>query len=206
MNNKVITSIIGLIAVAGLIFGVTAFNKPVQVSSVKTVVGDKGEKGDKGDKGDRGIQGLTGQSGKTVVGAVAGPDTYFPYVANNDLQKFGQTRGLVTATTTVCAIQSPVSTSTLDFASVKFIVGSTTAATITLAKAATPFATTTILNTQALAANAQGTFMASSTNLFATGLIGDVIFAPSQWFVVGMAGGIGTFSPVGSCSAEFIRN
>lgn len=145
------------------------------------------------------------------VKAVSGPDTYFPYVANNDLQKWGQTKGLVTSTTTVCAFQSPVSTSTLTFASVKFTVGSSTNTTITLAKAASAFATTTILTEASLSANAQGTFMATGTPLLTTGLIGNLVFAPSQWFVVGMAdatpkAGTNAFSPVGSCSVEFVRN
>lgn len=204
--NKVFTSLVGIIAVVALVVGVQAYSKPVPVQSVKTVVVEKGAKGDKGDKGDRGEQGIAGRDGKVSVGAVTGPDTYFPYVANNDLQKWGQTRGLSTATTTVCAIQSPVSTSTLVFGSVKFIVGTTTASTVTLAKAATAFATTTVLNRQALATSTQGTFLASSTSLLASGLINDNVFAPNQWFVVAMEGGTGTFSPTGSCSAEFVRN
>ena len=138
-----------------------------------------------------------------IVGAVSGPDTYFDYVANNDLQKFGQTKPLTTATTTVCAIKSPTATSTLIFGSVKFTVSSTTASTVTLAKATTAFATTTSLGSASVGASAQATVVSKKTAAGGDGL--DETFAPDTYFVVSMAGGVGTFSPTGSCSAEFVR-
>lgn len=138
------------------------------------------------------------------LGAVSGPDSYFSYVANNDLQKYGQTVQLRTATTTVCAIKSPAATTTLALAGVRFAVSSTTASTVTIAKAATAFATTTALASVALSANAQGTVVASTTATGAT-LDGTNVFAPNTFLVVGMSGGTGTFSPVGTCSAEFVR-
>lgn len=105
-------------------------------------------------------------------------------------------------TTTVCAVQSPNATSTLTEASTLFTVSSTTASIVTIAKAATAFATTTLLGqAYTIAANAQATIAASSTTANATAQ--DYVFAPSQWVVVGMAGGTGTFSPVGVCTAEF---
>lgn len=141
---------------------------------------------------------------QSPLGSVVGPDSYFEYVANNDLQKYGQTVTLRTATTTICAIKSPAATSTLTFAGVKFAVSSSTASTVTLAKATTAYATTTqIGNLVAIAANGQSTILATSTaaNIIAQ----DTVFAPNTFFVVGMAGGVGTFSPTGSCSAEFVR-
>lgn len=106
------------------------------------------------------------------------------------------------ATTTVCAIQSPNATTTLTEASTLFAVSSTTASTVTFAKAATAYATTTLLGqAYAVAANAQATIVASSTTANATAQ--DYVFAPLQWVVVGMAGGTGTFSPTGVCTAEF---
>jgi hypothetical protein len=138
------------------------------------------------------------------LGGVSGPDTYFPYTANNNLQKYGETKGLTTATTTVCAIKSPSATSTLVFGGINFQTSSTTATTVTLAKAATGFATTTALNTLSLGANAQGAQIATSSTA-AVGVVSNNIFGPNEYFVVGMAGGIGNFSPVGTCSAEFVR-
>lgn len=140
---------------------------------------------------------------QVAVGAVSGPDTYFDYVANNNLRKFGQRRALITGTTTVCAIKSPSATSTLVYAGVNFTTSSTTATVVTLAKATTAFATTTALNTLSLSANAQGGQIATSS-LASVGVVGNNIFAPNTYFVVGMQGGVGTFSPAGSCGAEWL--
>lgn len=132
------------------------------------------------------------------VGSVTGPDAYLPYTANNDLQTFSETRKLATATTTVCAVKSPGATSTLAFGGVRLDVSSTTASTVTLAKASTAFATTTALGFATVSANAQAAVVATST-------ADSFVFAPNTYFVVGMAGGTGTFSPSGSCSAQFVR-
>ncbi len=100
------------------------------------------------------------------------------------------------ATTTVCAIQSPNATTTLGFFSANFTTGTTTASTITMASAKNAFATTTVLGgSLSMAANSQATFIASTTP--------GTIYAPLTWFVVGMAGGAGNFSPVGACNASF---
>jgi hypothetical protein len=135
-----------------------------------------------------------------TVGAVVGPDTYFPYVANNDVQEYSTRQGLNTATTTVCSIKSPAATSTLRVGAVTLTTSSTTASIVTLAKATTAYATTTALSRLALAANAQATHFAS-TSAGST----DIIFSPNTYFVVGMEGGAGTFSPVGACTAVFTR-
>lgn len=120
-----------------------------------------------------------------------------------ELREWSYKRSFTTGTTTVCAIQAPGATSTLLYGGVKFTVSSTTASTVTLAKASTAFATTTNLNRQAVAANAQATILSTSTPLLATGAINDLVFAPNTYFVVGMEGGTGTFSPEGSCFAQF---
>jgi hypothetical protein len=110
-----------------------------------------------------------------------------------------------TATTTVCAIQSPNATSTLVYGSAMFTVSSTSASTVNMARATTAFATTTSLGNGIFAANAQGTVIASTTpSSVATD--GSQVFPPSTWFVVGMTGGTGTFSPTGYCSAEWNVN
>lgn len=107
------------------------------------------------------------------------------------------------ASTTPCAMVSPASTSTLAYARVALSIASSTATTITLAKATTAFATTTALAPDtAVAAGAQSTVVASST------LISSVrIFAPNTFVVFGIAGGTGgVSSPVGSCDATFISS
>lgn len=198
--------IVGLVAVAALVVGGLAYTKTPEV-----MVGSQGKQGIQGVQGERGPVGPAGKDGRDGkdasprLGAVSGPDTYFEYTANQNLQKYGLTRGFTSATTTVCAIKSPAATSTLVFAGVNFTTSSTSASVVTLAKAATAFATTTALNTLTLAANALGAQIATSS-IATVGVAGNNIFAPNQYFVVGMQGGVGgTFSPVGTCSAEFVR-
>ncbi len=137
------------------------------------------------------------------VGAVSGPDIPFPYIAVNGVAKYYNRKPFLTATTTVCAIKSPNATSTLSKDSgVRMNVSSTTASTVTLAKATTPFATTTLIGSSVVvAANAQADLTASTTAAQDAATVG--LFAPNTYFVVGMAGGVGTFSPSGDCHADF---
>ena len=109
------------------------------------------------------------------------------------------------ATTTPAAIRSPLTaTSTLIFGACNFDVSSTTAMTITLAKAATAFATTTVLASEALATGLQATIVASTTP--SVSIDGTRVFGPGEWFVMGMAGGTGNFSPTGACDVGWIVN
>lgn len=130
-----------------------------------------------------------------TAGAVSGPDLGSYAKIGGVVLRGSYTNQLNQATTTVCAIQSPVATSTLVMGSVQLSVSSTTASTVTIARATTPFATTTSLGSSVIGANAQGYLVASTT--------GNHIFPPSTYLVVGMAGGVGTFSPTGECSALF---
>lgn len=119
----------------------------------------------------------------------------------NGAEVYLESKALTTATTTVCAIKSPAATSTLTFGAVNFVVSSSTAATIHLAKATTPFATTTSLGSVTLGAGAQGMVVASTSP--AAGAA--TVFSPNTYLVVGMQGGVGTFSPTGRCTATFTR-
>lgn len=132
-----------------------------------------------------------------ATGAVSSPDLGSYAVIGGNVLRGGSTKSLTQATTTVCAIQSPSATSTLVTGSIKLAVSSTTAATVTIAKSANPYATTTSLGAVTIAANAQGQAVASTT--------GSHIFSPNTYLVVGMAGGIGTFSPTGECRALFME-
>lgn len=109
---------------------------------------------------------------------------------------------LTAATTTVCAIQSPAATSTLMGGGLLLTVSSTTASTVTIAKAANAFATTTLIREASVSANAQASILAASTTLSALEQT-NRIFEPSYWLVFGMSGGTGTFSPTGVCTATF---
>lgn len=140
-------------------------------------------------------------NGTTVVeklGAVSSPDILSPYFSVGGVRQWaGRTDSLSQATTTVCAIQSPAATSSLLYGSIKFSVGTTTNTIVHMAKAAGPTATTSSLGLFALASGAQGQGTASST--------GNHIFSPNTWFVVGMQGGTGTFSPTGTCEAIWVE-
>jgi len=141
----------------------------------------------------------------TPVGAVSSPDIMSPYFSFGGVRQWSaHTASLAQATTTVCAIQSPVSTSTLEYASIRFSVSSSTASTVTIAKAATAYATTTSLASASVSANAQATVISKRTAAGGDAL--DETFGPSPWLVVGMAGGVGTFSPTGVCQATWIEN
>lgn len=113
-----------------------------------------------------------------------------------------------TATNTPCAFRSPAATSTLRFGAYK--ISSTSAATLVLdiGKATTPFATTTSLGSAAVAADAQGTYLASTTpsGVAAGQTILDAawVFAPSTYFVVKVGGtAAGMAQTGGSCVAEW---
>jgi hypothetical protein len=132
-----------------------------------------------------------------ITAAVSSPDVNSPYFSFGGVRRWaGHTENLTAATTTVCAIQSPAATSTLLSANIRLDVSSTTASIVTMAKANSAFATTTNIGSTGVVAGAQATIIASTTptaNL--------TVFSPNQWFVVGMAGGTGTFSPSGVCQA-----
>ena len=141
-----------------------------------------------------------------TVGAFASPDSPSPYFSFGQLRRWNEKRAFLTGTTTVCAIKSPVSTSSLDLKATgaRFDVSSTTASVVTIAKATTPFATTTLIGNQySIGANVQATILASTT---ATQQVAGVdVLAPNTYIVFGMQGGTGTFSPSGTCQASFIE-
>lgn len=140
-----------------------------------------------------------------VVGSVSSPDIQSPYFSFGGVRQWaGKSDSLIQATTTVCAIQAPAASSTLMLASLHLSVSSTTASTITIAKSATPYATTTIFGSQmAVAANATATIIASTTPVAAAG--GVTQFNGGEYVVFGMQGGIGSFSPSGTCQAVFVQ-
>lgn len=157
-------------------------------------------------------------SPSVAVGSANGPDLGSPYFIVGGLTEWkwkltlNSVNPKTQATTTPCAIQSPNATSTLGQAFVTFTTGTTSATVITIAKAATRYATTTVIgNSIAIAAGAQSTVSATTTT--ANGNANDRVFAPNQWLVVGVAGAItsgdaaGTgYKPVGRCGATWTEN
>ena len=137
------------------------------------------------------------------LGSVTGPDSSFECETHNGLQSCFAYSKMRQATTTVCALKSPSATSTIvGFADggigATFKVSSTTASVLTVATSTTAFATTSMLLRQPIAANAQLSVVSTTTPAN-----GGIVLPPNTYLVFGMEGGVGTFSPVGTCSAAF---
>jgi len=134
-----------------------------------------------------------------IVGALSGPDIPYKYLTVGGLTTYYSSMKANTATTTPCAMQSPIVTSSLAFASARFsVVSSTAATTVSFRKSATAYVTTTALTGDlGVASNVK------MDRVLYTASSSDFIFEPSQWVVVGVQGGTGTFSPTGGCNAEW---
>lgn len=109
-----------------------------------------------------------------------------------------------TATTTLCAFRAPASaTSTLERAVVQFNHASSSAVVVYIAKAVSPFATTTNIVTEPLGAAAKGTLVLNATTTL--DMDAATVFAPGTYLNVGIQGGdIGGMTglaPDGLCQA-----
>lgn len=145
------------------------------------------------------------------LGSVSSPDLASPYFSYGGTRHWGASLGkmggdLAQATNTVCALLSPVSTSTLRFGAIRLgTTPTTTGATIiTLAKSATAFATTTVLGSFTVQGGATAGIVASTTQTEKD------VFAPNTYFVVGIQGGTSpgvvqmpVYSASGSCEANW---
>lgn len=124
------------------------------------------------------------------------------FVINGATTTVKKTTSLNSATTTICALQSPAATSTLSDATIRLSVSSTTASTLTFAKDSDGNGSSTPFHAVSVAAGAQVT-----ADLLATTTTAGVLnytFGPSEYFTVTMAGTPGTFSPTGVCQAVFV--
>lgn len=139
-----------------------------------------------------------------TVGAVTGPDSFFPCETHDGIQRCFTRYALVISTTTPCTIQSPSGTSTLIAASIKIDTATSVATTIHVAKSTLRNATTTLLNSAALASGARGTLLASTTGEQAEMADSNIIFAPNNFLNFGVFGGTGTSDNItGVCQATF---
>lgn len=198
--------VIGIVAVAALVVGVVAYNKPVEHA-----VGAQGAQGIQGPKGDRGAIGPQGPAGKDAsrLGSATGPIFPFPYISVGGVKSWFSNGTFLQGSTTVCSLQSPVATSSLRFASIQPTSATSTAVTITASKA-TNLATSSgaIIATSTIAANALGNLPVATTTAMADSALGrltlsDRVFAPSTYLNVSYTGGQGGFNVSGSCIAEW---
>lgn len=142
------------------------------------------------------------------LGAFPGPDINSPYLSVNGVEKWYNTKSLNTATTTPCAIRSPLSaTSTLAAASLRISTGTTTETAWTAARATTAFATTSVLTEYTLVSGVQGVMVAttSPTHTSVGKVDADNVFGPGQWLVWGVKNiaNLTTDKLLGTCTATF---
>lgn len=155
-------------------------------------------------KGNSVVQQIVGGAGG--AGPDSGADSYSYAGVRTEL--VGGRKGLITATTTPCTFKTPSATSTLLNATLTVTQGTTTDTTIwTLAKATTPFATTTKLGAWSLTGGLKGSMVASTTPAGASPTVDDsyLVFAPNTYLVWGIAGTVpaDTSKLTGFCQAEF---
>lgn len=171
MTNNLTNKIIGVVAVLALVIGVASYSK----------------------NGSNPVS--------QMVGSVTGPEVFSPFFTINGVRQEFRKQGLVSATTTPCAIKSPASTSTLVSSRLNISTATSTDGVFTFATSSTPFATTTVLFTFGQPANLTRTFqfIASTTN--ASGTAQTV--APNTYFVFGVSGLPYGYTYGGTCDAIF---
>lgn len=134
-------------------------------------------------------------------GSLAGPDIPSPYLNWGGVQEYRASSGLNQASTTVCTLQSPAATSTLQFASVQITGATTTALTYSIARDPQVATYGTAIGTDYIVAGgAQDTIIASTSPAAGNA----VRFAPNTYLNVKYAGANGALNVlVGSCKAAW---
>ena len=152
------------------------------------------------------------------LGALVGPDIPYQYLSVGGFRTISLSSGLNTASSTVCAFK-PAATSTLSFASLQVLTGTSTTLVWDIGKSTNPTATTTGFLATAgvsLTGGKQGTIVASTSmnGTSDTGLDGRTVFGPNDWLVMKYGGeasqltaGAAKYNSLaGSCKAEFKVN
>ena len=159
------------------------------------------------------------QRAEAPTGA-ASPDISSPYFSYGGVRHWGATVStLDQATTSICRIISPFSTSTLQVASVQITTGSTTPLVFEIAKSTLPSATTTRLlyasTTPGYPTFTAQTGVATTTTqeittrsaIARTATWEDMIFAPNTYLTVKVGGAKGALNVLeGSCKATWVQN
>ncbi len=129
---------------------------------------------------------------ETPKGAVAGPDTYFPYVANNDVKIYSYSQNFTNLSSTTCSFKTPNATTSLQNFTLRAdkIASSTV---FEIGTASTPQATTTLL--AGSYTKAAGTQLAMETGTTSPAYI----LAPNVWLTAKVGGG----SIAGTDSSKF---
>lgn len=135
-----------------------------------------------------------------VVGSATSPDISSPYFSFGDVRQWAVRSSLITASNTVCSLQSPVSTSSLLFASIRLETSTSSASELQFSKGTSPSGTSTLLSANIYKVGANG-----SAEITASSSLSGTLFAPSTYLTVGMVGATqGTVSPTGACQAIWV--
>lgn len=147
-------------------------------------------------------QTIVQKDGRPAVGALSGPDISSPYLRWGGVQRVqARTEAMNAASTTICSIQSPSSTSTLEFVAFQPSTATTAAVTIRAYKSVSKWITTTNLAQAGFSASSLDALMSTSTGVGANG-----IFSPDTYLVftsTPTAGGAGAYTAVGACQAAW---
>lgn len=148
------------------------------------------------------VQPVTQQFGGTS------PDFASPYISIGGISEWYSRSSTLVSSTTPCAIQSPIATSTLqqgsfDFSSSTATGGPNTTTRVTIAKSATAFATTTTLAQISMSSPVMNFPLIASTTPPA-GSANTLVFQPNTWLVVSVEGATG-YSFTGTCTAQFTQ-
>lgn len=142
------------------------------------------------------------EKAQLALGASSGPDQVgSDHYSWNGVVIYPSNFKAVNATTTLCAVKSPSATTTLTKFSINFptSISTTSAPTVYLARASSPYASTTNLTTYTFAQGASGTVVATSS--IQTG--GYNVVPPSTWMTVSASGQAAFYDPQATCQAEF---
>lgn len=140
-------------------------------------------------------------------GALTGPVIPYNFLTVGGATVYDAGVPIRQATSTLCAIQSPPATSTVQAAQIRLDVASSTATIVEIGVSTSLDATTTLLGgTYHIAGGAQAFIVGSTTPT--NGAV--TVLAPNSWVNFNIGGGIlGAATglvPVGTCQAEFIAS
>lgn len=141
------------------------------------------------------------------TGALSSPDIASPYLSFGGVRFWAATQSPTAASSTVCSIQSPAATTTLEAATVRIDSSAAYLVQYELGKATTNYATTSRLALFDIAANAQAAIIATTTTSGGVALtnVTDNIIAPNSFINLRISTSTASaaFAPTGRCSAVF---
>ena len=158
------------------------------------------------------VEGNYIEAGQTVVapvegdlGAVTGPDSFFPITCNEGVCTGVVRQKMKTATTTLCSIKNPFgnATSTLVYVDYQITTGTTTASTIVANPSTLQYASTTVTNIGSVNTVASGATDSWSWNQNTASMdIGEI--SPDEFLLVQTEPiGLSGFTYTGFCQAGF---